>query len=216
MQAPVDLVPNSVQNWVTRNRYTPPRQPDNTSDRPNPRFKILDEQPLHVMLGEEIGFGDSGVVFEALVIDERARERLPALVAKVARYKQRGRMAREKWLYDELWPLQGVAIPHCYGWFETEVDPSADVWGQNLKVTLSDSSWDPLSPLPLSSIPDTEPNVPTPPQPWSNDLDDIAAVTDRISILLIERAGDSVLQGQERDMPRDILYGLFFALKFPQ
>lgn len=126
-------------------------------------------------------------------MDTEDRQRLPPLIAKVALVNRRGGMAREAWFYDELWPLQGVAIPLCFGWFETEISSTDDVWSQlNVPLTC------PLSPVyPGQSLED----VSRPPHdgrnlgeaedspPIEGRLAEIGAVTTKISILLIERLG---------------------------
>ena len=46
---------------------------------------------------------------------------LPPLVLKAGCFKRRAEIAREAWFYDEMECLQGVVVPRCYGWFETEL-----------------------------------------------------------------------------------------------
>lgn len=204
VDAPLDLVLNSG----------PSRRSGNPDHKPNPTYKAMDNEPLHVMLGNVIGSGFSGVIFEALVIDQDARRQLPTLLAKVSRHQRRGHMAREKWMYDELWPLQGVAIPHCYGWFETEIEPSEDVWGRSLNISLSSdiAPAGPLSPPPRGLNGNNDGKDTELPLPWSNTLDAFAAVTDRISILLIERVGDRLLQGDRHQLDQTMMYVFFLDL----
>lgn len=191
--APLDLVRWTPQPPERAEKYPdvdPLYAPDRQVDTSPPDARV----DLSIRLGEEIGDGRSSVVFEALVLDEQLRSCLPPLVAKVCRYKRRGHMARESWFYDELWPLQGVAVARCYGWFEAEIPESEDVWGPD-RLNLTSSR--PPNPFP----PDVEPDEydvddcddgddKELPKPWGKRLDGFARVYNKVSILLLERLGE--------------------------
>lgn len=88
---------------------------------------------LSLVLGAKLGSGRSGVVYEAQVVNNELRPRLPPLVVKIARPSQRDDIEREKFFYDHLEPLQGVILPRCYGWFEAEATQSVPIgyWAED-------------------------------------------------------------------------------------
>lgn len=82
-------------------------------------------------LGKVLGDGRVGAVFEVYIVgDDDLKHDLPPLVAKIASPNRNKSLAREAWFYDEMACLQGVAIPHCWGWFVGEVADEVDmtVW----------------------------------------------------------------------------------------
>lgn len=244
--APTPLPPDLVPSIIPRPRKS--RRPPHRDDRLPERIQRPTPPPsgdveLTISLGERIDIGKSGIIFEVLVLDENLRRRLPALVAKVVRPWRRAHLGREKWFYDELWPLQGVAIPRCYGFFEAEIDASSDIWAE-----LGVNTSEPLNPSPPRAPPsqfipeagedseyiDDDPEYayddedywedlkdeyegygeydedkgkqkylrhkPHPededdplPTPWGSKLDAFFSVSNRVSILLIERVGGRYL-----------------------
>lgn len=46
---------------------------------------------------------------------------IPNLVIKVANSKHQDSLAKEAAIYDEMESIQGIAVPRCYGFFETEL-----------------------------------------------------------------------------------------------
>lgn len=78
-------------------------------------------------LGNKLGFGSSGLVYEVLdptLVNEGAPSDdvvIPPLVLKIAVKTKKKNIAREAWFYDEMQSLQGVVIPRCYGWFEAQL-----------------------------------------------------------------------------------------------
>ena len=190
-RAPLDLI-----QWTHQPSERAAQYPDVDPEYP-PERRVDTSQPdttvanLPLRLGEQLGFGKAGVVFEALVLDEEYRRRLPPLVAKVCRYGARGYMARESWYYDELWPQHGIAVARYYGWFEAEIDGSVDIWGPN---ALNITTTRPLNPFPPSVDPEEHDiddfesaGAAELPEPWGKKLAELTAIHSKVSILLVER-----------------------------
>lgn len=192
--APLDLVSTRFQSEYSKKKLgTSPIPPER---RPRPPSTVNNN--LRIRLGNQLKKGRYGAIFEAIVLDRSDRRHLPPLIAKVALQLCRGHIARESWFYDELWPLQGVAVPLCFGWFEAEVSPSDDVWRQ-----LGVQSVSPLSPVYPATSKDFYCYNPDHPEEedYSPAIEgrqvEYASVTTRISILLIERLGVQYLSTPE-------------------
>ncbi|GJJ09986.1 hypothetical protein Clacol_004212 [Clathrus columnatus] len=77
------------------------------------------------LLGERIGSGRVGTVYAAILLTEDYTSVLPPLVVKISRRKHS--MEKEAWFYEELEQLQGIAVPLCYGFFQTRVEEGVEV-----------------------------------------------------------------------------------------
>ncbi|EKM53514.1 uncharacterized protein PHACADRAFT_211204 [Phanerochaete carnosa HHB-10118-sp] len=107
----------------------PPRPP---SKQPPPG-----NAHLHASLGEYLGHGHSSIVFDLRDVQLSSAPSdvvVPPLVVKVARINRVTSLLREAWFYDDMECIQGVSIPRCYGYFETEVPEDSDVRRQLLAV----------------------------------------------------------------------------------
>ena len=70
-----------------------------------------------------LGRGRSGRIFEVVVDLQKSSHEvrslhIPPLVAKVSRAGKHQDISHEAYCYGILEPLQGVAVPRCYGYFE--------------------------------------------------------------------------------------------------
>lgn len=107
--------------YVERQGTLPPPRPP--TDLPNPGDLVL-----HLRLGEKVGSGGSGRVYEALVAPERSSPLfaatppiIPPLVVKISRRGRANKLANEAYYYDFCNPLQGVSLPRFYGHFRAEL-----------------------------------------------------------------------------------------------
>jgi hypothetical protein len=73
------------------------------------------------------------------------------LVAKIARCNRAMDIVREGWMYDELAPLQGVAIPRCYGVFSARLPTgfNVPVWGHRVAQFDHDPNGSPSLSFPM-------------------------------------------------------------------
>ncbi|KAH8101339.1 hypothetical protein DFH11DRAFT_1736502 [Phellopilus nigrolimitatus] len=84
---------------------------------------------LDISLSEKISDGRCGRTFritvDSLTFSGGATAHhdcgLPPLCIKMAAPGMSRRLSKEAWCYEEMEKLQGMAIPHCYGWFESEL-----------------------------------------------------------------------------------------------
>lgn len=109
-----------------------------TSDAPSHMFAEPKSRPppqplgslhLQASVGEYLGHGHSSTVFaleNVHLSDAPTDAQVPELVVKIARINRVTSLIRETWYYDEMQILQGVALPRCYGYFETTLSADAD------------------------------------------------------------------------------------------
>ncbi|CAL1706348.1 unnamed protein product [Somion occarium] len=110
-----------------------PRKLSQENDLPNvfhPNFH-LGNLSLHLTLGNKIGRGRVGRVYEATVdltksSPELSNMVLPPLVVKISRRHDAKRLAREAYYYEEMECLQGCVIPRYYGLYQTVIQPSME------------------------------------------------------------------------------------------
>lgn len=81
---------------------------------------------LTLRLGKMIGFGRTGIIYEALDTclssPDATHGYIPPLVVKIARRKRCQSLVREAWFYEEMECIQGVAIPRYYGCFKLNLE----------------------------------------------------------------------------------------------
>ena len=88
---------------------------------------------LSLRLGERIGSGRSGVVFDVSVdadhsSPEIASLAIPPLVAKISRHKHHLDLQHEAFYYDEMECIQGIVIPRFYGLFQGRLPAGASLF----------------------------------------------------------------------------------------
>jgi hypothetical protein len=103
---------------------------------PPPRPPSALPEPGHLRLtlklGETLGDGRCGVVWatENLSLVDPAGKTvstLPALVAKIALGRHCKHLVHEASVYEEMESIQGIAVPRCYGYFETSLSDGSDL-----------------------------------------------------------------------------------------
>ena len=89
---------------------------------------------LRLSLGEKIGAGACGFVYEATDVSlsgsPRPKSALPPLVVKICRNYQPYKLPREAFMYEEMESIHGLVVPRYYGCFETVIPPGVafPVW----------------------------------------------------------------------------------------
>ena len=83
---------------------------------------------LCLSLGEKIGAGACGFVYEATDVSLSGTPRppkstLPPLVVKICRNYQPYKLPREAFIYEEMESIHGLVVPRYYGCFETVIPP---------------------------------------------------------------------------------------------
>ncbi|GJJ14382.1 hypothetical protein Clacol_008646 [Clathrus columnatus] len=106
------------------------------SDLPSPGHKHLS-----IALGDVLGKGRAGTVHCATLITPDYTD-LPPLVAKVWRHRRSETIEREAWFYEELEKVQGIAVPRCYGLFQTHIEWGTEVLAWNNKIDPNEPSED--------------------------------------------------------------------------
>ncbi|CAL1713766.1 unnamed protein product [Somion occarium] len=83
-----------------------------------------------LVLGERIGAGAVGTVFEAEIDYENSnpelRDSLPPLVVKISLPLKSKRLNWEAACYEDMEPLYGVVVPRYYGFFQLEIPANLD------------------------------------------------------------------------------------------
>ena len=83
---------------------------------------------LRLSLGEKIGAGACGFVYEATDVflsgsPRPPKSTLPPLVVKICRNYQPYKLPREAFIYEEMESIHGLVVPRYYGCFETVIPP---------------------------------------------------------------------------------------------
>lgn len=84
---------------------------------------------LRISLGEKLGEGSSGLVYEAIPVEitgdteDEPIMGLPPIVAKISKNFQYYKLPREAFIYEELAPVHGIAVARYYGCFEIIIPP---------------------------------------------------------------------------------------------
>lgn len=142
------LSPAGKQLSVTLRRQTPPpvvplskaggvpyTRPDGPPIKSPSMLPLPGTRQLSLTAQSRLGEGYCGSVFSTsisrLCLDENLSRgvelqppKLPELVVKVAHPNRRDLLAKEASFYDEMENIQGIVVPRCYGFFETELDCS--------------------------------------------------------------------------------------------
>ena len=163
-------------------------------DENYPDWRIGDDRPvplkpslpspgnlaLSLSLGEKLGRGSSGLIYEAFVDEANSSSELasslPPLVVKITYRGRSIRAAHEAYYYETLQPLQGVSIPRYYGRFTADVPPS-------------------ISPLRCNNVDgarteetiDIRPGMR--PYPFTDEEDTLDPSPNSVGILVLERLG---------------------------
>ncbi|TFY73712.1 hypothetical protein EWM64_g10300 [Hericium alpestre] len=188
MEVAVDLIkPEPLSDeyrahrpYAVREGGIPPRRPSALGPPGNLVLSCsIDKEP--------IGDGRSSLVYEVqneILSDPNVS--VPPLVLKIARNNMYFNIdfALEKWFYDEMESIQGVAIPRCYGLF---------------KVGLSEDLASDVRPwkLPQATIRLEEQSVLD--SNYSNDHDDIRMIKgeeDYLYVMVLERLGGMLPVGE--------------------
>ncbi|KAJ3535025.1 hypothetical protein NM688_g7038 [Phlebia brevispora] len=85
-----------------------------------------DHLSLHLSLGQRLGHGRSGGVYDVNIDFTNSSPELkslafPPLVAKVSRPKREKELEHEAFYYEEMETIQGIVIPRCYGFFTGKI-----------------------------------------------------------------------------------------------
>ena len=85
---------------------------------------------LRLSLGEKIGAGACGFVYEATDVSLSGSPRcpksaLPPLVVKISRNGRAAGIEHEAFYYEEMECIQGVVVPRYYGFFQADVPEGA-------------------------------------------------------------------------------------------
>ena len=114
------LVPNKCPTSSTK--ATPPS---------NPPGKLT----LRLSLGDKIGSGACGFVYEAIDVSlsgspRPSKSALPPLAVKICQNFKPYKLPREAFIYEEMESLHGLVVPRYYGCFETTIPPGVTfpVW----------------------------------------------------------------------------------------
>ena len=106
---------------------------------PDPPARLPSKLPppgnltLSLILGDRIGSGRSGVVFNATIdtgtssAEIRAKA-IPPLVVKISRYNHHIDLLHEAFYYGEMECLQGVIVPRFYGLFQGRLPPGTSLF----------------------------------------------------------------------------------------
>lgn len=177
---------------------------------------------LHLTLGNKIGRGRVGRVYEATVdltksSPELSKMVLPPLVVKISRRHDAKRLAREAYYYEEMECLQGCAIARYYGLYRTVIHPTTNFlpWthdkinrkpgchGDYSDESGSDSGSDSEDVSKIESDEDEDDEDDKDSEVYSSDEGEPAAPT-VVSILILERLGDRMPLGKR--LPSGIQY----------
>ncbi|TFY75542.1 hypothetical protein EWM64_g8471 [Hericium alpestre] len=104
-------------------------RPSGAPTRCPSKLPDADNLKLSCSIGDSVGNGISSVVFEAKDVtlsDSKSDVHLPPLVLKVARRWKSNSLLQEAWAYDEMEPIQGVALARCYGLFQVDLPRNAE------------------------------------------------------------------------------------------
>ncbi|GJJ14147.1 hypothetical protein Clacol_008407 [Clathrus columnatus] len=141
---------------------------------------------LSIDLGEVLGNGRVGTVHCATLLTHHTE--LPPLVVKISRHGHSENMEKEAWFYEELEPIQGIAVPRCYGFFQAHMEEGTEVstWKAD---SAAGSNKDPHS-FHSPSLCNKTPQAPTNPT--------------LLSILLLERLGERIPLNDVREVYNDL------------
>ncbi|GJJ09964.1 hypothetical protein Clacol_004189 [Clathrus columnatus] len=175
----------------------PPRPPSNLPPPGN--------EHLSITLGNIVGNGRIGTVTSLTHNIE-----LPPLVAKISRCKRSASLEQEAWFYEELEQVQGIAVPRCYGLFQTHIQEGTEVrtWKEDMDDDESDSEFD--GPIVCEGFSPPKPGEPivTPGAVLTRPVLPVPDPT-LLSILVLERMGDKMPIEQPLDDIKPDVYEIY-------
>lgn len=176
-------------------------EPNGPIPRPPSKLPPPAHATLSFKLGKRIGFGLTGIVYEAIDVRVAPSSEhnitltgyLPPLVVKLGRSNRCMSMAREAWFYREMECLQGIAIARCYGTFDLEVprDMLVEPWQDPINSTDYDNDYEELPDFeeyPEEALEEKEVD----PHPM---LKKLVAARNRLCITVLERLGPALESG---------------------
>lgn len=162
---------------------------------------------LTLRLGQKIGSGAAGQVYEAVIQYDQSSPELrdmtmPPLVVKVSRPSKANSVAREAYYYEEMECLQGCVIPRYYGLYETAIPAACDFepWSKNKAYCNQDT----CRPHEILATPSEGTQVLSQPDRRSK----MPCSSSRLNILILERVGGNLSLARDRS---DDLRSVFFS-----
>lgn len=179
-------------------------EPNGTPKLQHSQLPSSSSATLRIKLGEKIGDGMTGIVYEAIVLsithpdgsdDNVPTGYLPPLVVKVGRLNRSASMVREAWFYEDMEPIQGIAVPRCYGCFELKVPRGTIVEPCLRNCTDYDNDFEEL--IDFSEYPE-EALLETGVEPHPT-LTELIAARDRLHVTIFERLGPELAPGIDHE-----------------
>ncbi|EIM81044.1 uncharacterized protein STEHIDRAFT_162045 [Stereum hirsutum FP-91666 SS1] len=190
-------------------------EPNGTPKLQHSQLPSFPSATLRIKLGEKIGDGMTGIVYEAIALsithpdgsdDNVPTGYLPPLVVKVGRLNRSASMVREAWFYEDMEPIQGIAVPRCYGCFELKVPRGTIVEPCLRNCTDYDNDFEEL--IDFSEYPE-EALLETGVEPHPT-LTELIAARDRLHVTIFERLGPELAPGIDHEEEvRDDIHSLF-------
>ncbi|KAK7677495.1 hypothetical protein QCA50_019501 [Cerrena zonata] len=152
---------------------------------------------LTLRLGQKIGSGAAGQVYEAVIQYDQSSPELrdmtmPPLVVKVSRPSKANSVAREAYYYEEMECLQGCVIPRYYGLYETAIPAACDFepWSKNKAYCNQDT----CRPHEILATPSEGTQVLSQPDRRSK----MPCSSSRLNILILERVEGNLSLARDR------------------
>ena len=99
-----------------------------------PSFPASGNRTLRLSLGNQIGEGGCGLIYEAtdVSLSGHSHQSLPPLVVKICKNFQHYKLPTEAAVYEEIHSLHGVITARYYGCFETVLRPGVTfpIWNR--------------------------------------------------------------------------------------